>query len=487
MDGNSHLHKGFEPGFLMPGIAEARSQEIKRRMRTRFAWLGGTLILVCIGVLMACSSKYTSHFDGLVVVSTQGDAVMQTFSLDLGNGQMTQINNVNGPPTVGVATSVLIDPAGAFAYVASQVPCTPNVPTNTTLTCAVQGAIFVYPINSDGTLGAHANPTYLPGNTTYPGGFPTCGLDDSTNPNPGGSPSAMVMDSAGKYLFVAEAPEAAIYTTNTNTTPVQTVATLNSTGVVVYAIGSGGALTQVAGSPFALPVQLGGQPPQPSALAVTPTVYPTLDAPCSTHTPPTSEDLYVTDYENDLIFNYTVSSTGSLTLVPTNGATQGIPTGTRPNGVAVDPCNRFVYVGNQHGDSVSAYTICNVVSLPLCPIGDYSLLAVAGSPFNSGNGAGPLTVDPYGGFLYVLASNADAMYAYKISSTNGALTSMTPAFVATRVFPTSIAIRSDDSFMFVANYTSGTLSEYGIAPGQGTLTVQPTVTAFPTPWGVAVK
>jgi len=456
-------------------------------MRTRFAWLGGTLILVCIGVLMACSSKYTSHFDGLVVVSTQGDAVMQTFSLDLGNGQMTQINNVNGPPTVGVATSVLIDPAGAFAYVASQVPCTPNVPTNTTLTGAVQGAIFVYPINSDGTLGAHANPTYLPGNTTYPGGFPTCGLDDSTNPNPGGSPSAMVMDSAGKYLFVAEAPEAAIYTTNTNTTPVQTVATLNSTGVVVYAIGSGGALTQVAGSPFALPVQLGGQPPQPSALAVTPTVYPTLDAPCSTHTPPTSEDLYVTDYENDLIFNYTVSSTGSLTLVPTNGATQGIPTGTRPNGVAVDPCNRFVYVGNQQGDSVSAYTICNVVSLPLCPIGDYSLLAVAGSPFNSGNGAGPLTVDPYGGFLYVLASNADAMYAYKISSTNGALTSMTPAFVATGVFPTSIAIRSDDSFMFVANYTSGTLSEYGIAPGQGTLTVQPTVTAFPTPWGVAVK
>ena len=50
-----------------------------------------------------------------------------------------------------------------------------------------------------------------------------------------------------------------------------------------------------------------------------------------------------------------------------------------------------------------------------------------------------------------------------------------------------VAIRSDDSFMFVANYTSGTLSEYGIAPGQGTLTVQPTVTAFPTPWGVAVK
>jgi DNA-binding beta-propeller fold protein YncE len=65
---------------------------------------------------------------------------------------------------------------------------------------------------------------------------------------------------------------------------------------------------------------------------------------------------------------------------------------------------------------------------------------------------------------------------------------MTPAFVATGVFPTSIAIRNDDSFMFVANYTSGTLSEYGVSPGDGALTVQPTVTTvFPTPWGVAVK
>jgi DNA-binding beta-propeller fold protein YncE len=457
-------------------------------MRTRFAWIAGILVLVSIGMLMACSSKYTPHFDGLVVVSTQGDAVMQTFSLDLGNGQMTQINNVNGPPTVGFATSVLINPAGAFAYVATAINCTPNLPANTTLTGAIQGAILIYPISSDGKLGAAGNPMYLPGNPTYPGGFPTCGLDDTTNPNPGAAPAAIAIDSAGKYLFVAEAPEAATYTTNTNTTPVQTVATLNSTGIVVYAIGSDGTLTEVAGSPFALPSQLGGQPPQPSALAVTPTAYPTLDAPCSSHVPPTREDLYVADYQNNLLFNYTVSSTGSLTLVPTNGATQGIPTGTRPNGVAVDPCNRFVYVGNQQGNSVSAYTICNVVSLPLCPIADYSLLAVAGSPFNSGNGAGPLTVDAYGGSLYVLASNADAVYAYKISSTNGALTPMTPAFVATGVFPTSIAIRSDDSFMFVANYTSGTLSEYGVTPGDGALTVEPTVmTVFPTPWGVAVK
>jgi 6-phosphogluconolactonase (cycloisomerase 2 family) len=445
------------------------------------------LVLVSIGVLVACSSKYTSHFDGLVVVSTQEEGVMETFSLDLGNGDMTQINNENGPPTPGIATSVVIDPAGAFAYVATTVTCTPTLAANTSLTGAVQGAILVYPINSDGKLGAAGNPTYLPGNSAYPSTFPTCGLDDSTNPNPGSAPAAIAMDSAGKYLFVAAALEAATYTTNLNTTPIPTVATLNSVGVVVYAIGSAGSLTEVAGSPFALPSQPGGQPPQPSALAATPTVYPVLDAPCTAHTPPTTEDLYVTDFENDVILNYSVSSTGSLTLVNTGGSTQGVPTGTRPNGVAVDPCNRFVYVGNQESNSVSAYTICSVVSLPQCPVGDYSLLPVAGSPFNSGTGAGPLTVDAYANFLYVLATGSDAVYSYKISSTNGALTPMTPAFVATGQFPTSIAIRSDDSFMFVVNFNSASLSEYGVTPGDGALTVQPTVTAFPTPWGVAVK
>ncbi len=30
---------------------------------------------------------------------------------------MTEINNVNGPPTPGLPTAIVLDPAGAFAYV----------------------------------------------------------------------------------------------------------------------------------------------------------------------------------------------------------------------------------------------------------------------------------------------------------------------------------------------------------------------------------
>jgi len=380
---------------------------------------------------MACSGKYTPHFDGLVVVSTYtGDAVMETFSLDLGNGEMTQVNNADGPPTPGAATAVVLDPAGAFAYVI--------VTQNSEITPSSTG-IATYQVESDGKLSS------------------VIGVTPMTNP------VALAIDSAGKFLFVANGTEGT---------------------VSAFSIGSNASLTSVG--VVSLPIQPGGQPPNASALAVTPTVFPALNAPCSTHIPPTSEDLYVTDYLNNLVFNYQVTSTGALSLVQTGGSTRGVPTGTEPNGVAVDPCNRFVYVGNSVG-SVSAYTICSAVSLPECQFADYSLLPVAGSPYNSGNGAGPLTVDAYANFLYVLATNSNAVYGYKISSTNGALTPLTPAFVATNSFPTSIAIRSDDSFMFVANFNSANLSEYGITPFTGALTPQPTVTAFPLPWGVAVK
>jgi 6-phosphogluconolactonase (cycloisomerase 2 family) len=425
-------------------------------MRTRFAWIAGIVVLVAIGALMACSSKYTNHFNGLVVVSTySGDNVMETFSLDLGNGQMTQINNANGPPTPAPATAVVLDPAGAYAYVL--------IPQSS--------AIAVYPVNSDGTLGSSLGTTTLSDTELIVG---------STTEKIPVVPVTMAMDSAGKFLFIADAS-----TSDSASNPVPGT-------ISVLAIGSNGSLAEVSSSstetkPIALPIQPGGQPADPSALAVTPTGFPTLYAPCSGHVPPTTEDLYVTDFVNNIVLNYTVSSTGFIALVNTGGSTLGVPTGTRPNGVTVDPCNRFVYVGNQQSNSVSAYTICNAVSLPQCQNADDSLLAVPGSPFNSGNGAGPLLEDAYAGFLYVLASNADAVYGYKISPTNGALTPLSPAFVATNAYPTSIAIRSDDSFMFVANFNSGTLSEYGVTPGDGALTVLTPVTTFPTPWGVAVK
>jgi len=272
----------------------------------------------------------------------------------------------------------------------------------------------------------------------------------------------MVIDSAGKFLFVADSSPAA---------------------VSVLAIGSNGGLTEVAGSP--LVVKQGATQnalPNFSALAVTPTVYPSAFAVCSGSVPPTTENLYVTDLANYAVLDYSVSSAGALTLVAETA------TGSNPSGVTVDPCNRFVYVSNSQPDNtVSAYTVCRVVSLPSCPDANDSLLPVSGSPFAVGNSPGALMMDAYAGFLYVLDRGQNAISSFRVSTTTGSLTALSPTPVTTNSVPTAMAIRSDDTWMFVTNLNSGNLSEYAITPATGTLTPQPTVETDNFPWGVAVK
>jgi 6-phosphogluconolactonase (cycloisomerase 2 family) len=188
------------------------------------------------------------------------------------------------------------------------------------------------------------------------------------------------------------------------------------------------------------------------------------------------------------VLNYTVSSTGGLALVPAANNATGVPTGSVPAGVAVDPCNRFVFVSNSQQNSVSAYTICSSVSTgsTLCPFADYSLHAVAGSPFNiTGQVPGPLAVDAYANFLYIVNTGSSDVTGFRISASTGGLTAI--GTYAAGVGANSIAVRSDDSWVFVANSTASTLSQYGITPSSGVLAPQPVTTTFNIPTGVAVK
>ncbi|MFZ0321298.1 MAG: beta-propeller fold lactonase family protein [Candidatus Sulfotelmatobacter sp.] len=410
-------------------------------MRTRFSWLLGIAVLISVAMLVACSSKYTSSNNGLVVVSTQANYVMDSFSVDLSNGHTAQIFNSNGPPTNGVPTTVVLDPAGAFAYV---------LVTQSTYVNDSATGVEAFSVASDGKLGS--------GTTT--------GL------NPLGSipvfPVAMVIDSEGKFLFVADAAVGSV-----------------SGAVSVLAV-SNGTLSEVSGSPFPLPAQPGGTTPSASALAVSRTVYPTAYALCSANVPPATENLYVTDSVNYELVNYSVSSSGTLTLVPT-ASTPGIPTGKVPSGVTVDPCNRFVYVSNgQPDNSVSAYTICNDISEPVCTAADFSLRSV-GPAIPVGNSPGALMMDAYASFLYVVDTGSNGISSYRVSTTTGSLTPLTPTPITTNPFPISIAIRSDDTYMFVTNLNQATVSEYAITPATGALTPQSPIQTDNFPWGVAVK
>lgn len=402
-------------------------------MQRRYRWIVALVVLITLA-LVACSGKYASSYNGLLVVPSQGSAVMQSFSLDIGNGHIQQINNVNGPPIPGIPNAVILDPAGQFAYVV--------VSQNAVLPGSITG-VASFAVQSDGKLGPNIGKSPVP------------------------NPTGIAMDSAGKFLFVSSS-EGSIYT---------------------FSIGSNAALTAV-GTPTILPKQPSGEIPSASAIAVTPTRYPSQFAACASFTAPATENLYVTDAVNYLLLNYSVSSAGALTLVPYNGSATGVPTGTAPSGLAIDPCNRFAYVSNSKDDTVSGYTICSAVSIQNgCPTANYSLQPIVTSttPFGTGESPGPLLVDPYGKFLYVLDTGSNQISGYQISSATGALTQFTGTPTVTNLEPTAIAIRSDDSWLFVSNLNSANVSEYAISPATGALAPQTPITTFNYPSGVAVK
>lgn len=412
-------------------------------------WLLGAGAVLLIAVLMACGSNYNRSQDGLLLVGSKGSGLIETFSFTLSNGHVSAIANSPADTASktcalkGVPASMVMDPAGAYAYaVISGVECGVNGFT-----------IQSFKVNSDGS--------------TTPAGT-------VSDPNP----VALSMDAAGKFLFVAEGTQ----------------------GLVdVYKIGSGGSLAAVAGT-FNFVNGAGFQTPNIAAIAATPTVFPaigvngTQNSVCSVpqNAPPSAQFLYAVDSANYVVYEFAVdTATGALGNPPGTTVVPSFPTDQVPAGVAVDPCDRFVYVSDSQTNKVSAYTICTKVIVPTpCPRADGSLVAVQGSPFSltgNANGAGPIAVDPYGNNVYVVGTLSNTVSPLKISPTSGALTAMSPAVVATGLEPKSIVIRGDDNWMFVANYNAATVSQYSIVPATGALTVAAPIQTDNYPWGLAVK
>jgi 6-phosphogluconolactonase (cycloisomerase 2 family) len=417
---------------------------MNERMSKRL-WLLGVGVLVSIGVLMACGSKYNSSSNGLLLVGSQGSGLIQTFSFSLNNGHISAIANptsdtANKNCVLGAQpSSIVIDPSGTYAY-ASLLGAA----------CNAGNSIAAFKINSDGTVTATGTPV--------------------NDPNP----VALAMDSAGKFLFVAE-----------------------GNGLTVYSIGSGASLTPVSATFTTPPTAL---TPNFVALAATPTVFPgigvngTQNAVCSVagNNPPSAEFLYAVDSINNAIWEFSVdTSTGVLGNPPGTTVVPLFNTDQVPAGVAVDPCDRFVYVSDSLTNKVSAYMICTTVIVPTpCPKADGSLVEVSGSPFSlagNANGPGPIAVDPYGNNVYVVGTLSNTLSGFKISAATGGLTAMTPAVVATGLEPRSITIRGDDNWMFIANHNGATVSQYSIVPATGALTAEAPIHTDNYPWGVAVK
>jgi 6-phosphogluconolactonase len=207
-----------------------------------------------------------------------------------------------------------------------------------------------------------------------------------------------------------------------------------------YSIGSTGALTPIAGSPFAT-----GPAPNPI----------TFDS--------AGHFAYVSNNTASSIFVYSVNgTTGALTEIQADR----VATGVSPGQVSFTPDAKFAYVVNSPF-SISGFSVNSATG---------ALTAVAGSPFTVQTGAGignnpvsTLFFNPFARVLYVKMDGGTGvgwLSAYSIDIDSGALAPLSGSPYELGTSATAINVGMDPAarFLYIANQGSCTTAN-GCTPG----------------------
>ncbi len=249
----------------------------------------------------------------------------------------------------------------------------------------------------------------------------------------GNDPDAVAVDPSSRYVYVAN---------------------WSDDTVSAYTIGADGALSHIGGGPFLT----GGDPK--SVI---------VDA--------TGAYVYVANNYHYYVSGFAVNADGSLTPLAAGqcdvaGRHNCFLAGEHPSALAEDPRSGYLYVANEGGHYVSAYTIGT--GGMLIPISAGSCVGIGDDPHNCTNtGASPvaLAVDSVGGFLYVANHDGGNVSAYAIG-TGGTLEPLdanscgtTPDPLncfAAGAAPTSVAVDPTGRFLYVSNEGDGNASVYRI-------------------------
>jgi YVTN family beta-propeller protein len=371
-------------------------------------------------------------------IASAGTAAVTVFNPGPGGGSS---NASTFTITTGAVDpqSIAVDPAGKFAYVASE-------------GCDFFGYVSMYTINP--TTGALASI-----------GPPVSSNDVLTD--------SVTVDPSGKFAYVtstgdAEDSDGSVSTFTIN--PTTGALTATTGGIIGTGLdGTPGFYSSMAFVPsgkFAYAAD-GGCLGCGFGTSSTVSMY-TIDAttgaltsvgtiaaganPVSVAVDPSGKFAYVADFGSNDVSMYTIdATTGALTSTGT------IAAGTSPASVKVDPSGRFAYVTNFNSNDVSMYTI-NATTGALTSVGTIS----------AGTNPASVVVDPSGKFAYAVNFNSNDVSMYTVNATTGALTST--GTIATGQSPTSIAVHPSGNFAYVTNSASNTVSMYSIDGTTGALT-----------------
>jgi 6-phosphogluconolactonase len=164
------------------------------------------------------------------------------------------------------------------------------------------------------------------------------------------------------------------------------------------------------------------------------------------------------------------ATTGALTPTPgtiittdSTGKTvaTGYGAGTKPSAIAVDPSSRWVYITDEATNQLYGNNLNN----------DGSLTAMTNSPFPTGIFPVGVTIDPRGKFLYVANFSSGTVGAYALDVNSGTPTgSVGSASTATGTAPTCVAIEPAlGIYLYTSNNLEGDVSAMQLDPHNGGL------------------
>ena len=267
-------------------------------------------------------------------------------SVDAATGALTEVTG--SPYALGVQPQwMAVDPASKFLYVVNNNNGTTNA------------QISAFSINATtGQLTAISGSPFLSGVRA----------------------SGISVTPSGKYLLVANAVNQSL---------------AEPGNVSVFSIGTGGGLTQVVGSPFAVEGQN-----QPTNITVDPGgVY-----------------AYVSEAGDAVSVMSLNPTSGNLTSVKGSPFTVSGNPANRPSGVTTDPTGRFLYVPEDSGPTTAMSVNLSNGNLTVASTTGVSF---SSGPINVSSGTSPLQLSPT--WAYASNSTANSISEYSINVSNGAL------------------------------------------------------------------
>jgi len=174
---------------------------------------------------------------------------------------------------------------------------------------------------------------------------------------------------------------------------------------------------------------------------------------------PTQGFLYVSNGTAGNISAFAIGTNGALTEL--GGSPFSLGAGAVAAGVAIDPKGQFLYAADSANNKITSF---NVAGGPLAAVGS----------FPAGTKPMAVTVDSTSSFVYSANQGSNDVSAFKAAS--GALTQVTgspylvqPTGSVGTPQPTFLSVDPSNTFLYVANTGSSSISAFGIKAADGTL------------------